>query len=115
MPMSSVLCPLEEGGPPRQTGTETREQHVVARLDPPIANRLLEGKRDGRARGVAVLVDVDGHPVERKPDPARGRLVDPEVGLVTNPGVDVLEGDARRVAHRVGRGDEDVNRELENI
>src|ERR1700680_3641558 len=84
-PMSSLLCPLHEGGAPRQAGTEPGEQHVVATLDPALANRLLQRKRDGSARGVAVLVDVDRHPVERQPDPARGRVGDPEVRLGPRP------------------------------
>src|SRR5579862_2077047 len=88
-PMSCSLCPLHEGGSPRQAGTEPGQQHVVPGLDPAFANRLLKRERDGSARGVAVLVDVDRDPVERQPDAARGRVDDPEVRLVRNPEVDV--------------------------
>src|ERR1700674_5362646 len=114
-PMSLLLCPLHEGGSPGQPGTEPGKKHVVAALDPAFANRLLQRERDGSARGVAVLIDVDRHAVERQPDPARGRVDDPEVGLVGTPQVDVFEGDARRVADLIGLADEDVDRELEDI
>src|SRR5713101_6560454 len=77
-PMSWLLCPLQEARAPRQARAEPGQQHVVAALDAPLANRLFERERDGRARGVAVLVDVDRHSVERQPDPARGRVDDPE-------------------------------------
>src|SRR5438309_8881142 len=91
------LNPLEERRAPCQPRTKAGQQHVVALLDPTLAERFLQGQWNRGARRVAVLVDVDRNSVEGQPDPARGRVDDPEVGLVRNPEVDLVHGDAGRV------------------
>src|SRR5438093_12960709 len=75
---SYALRPLQERRAPGQSRTKAREQHVVARLDAAFAHRLLQGQRDGSARGVAVLVDVDRHALDGQADAARGRVDDAE-------------------------------------
>src|SRR6202171_3762275 len=114
-PMSLLLCPLQEARTPGQARTEPGQQHVVAALDPALANRLFQRQGNRGARGVAVLVDVDRDTVERQPDPARGRVEDPEGGLVRNPQTSAPERHARRVADLIGLADEDVDGELEDV
>src|SRR5437773_12066857 len=79
MPTSSALRPLQERCAPGKSRSEPGQQHVVAALDAAVADSLLQRQGDGRARRVAVLVDVDGHPLHRKPDAARGGVDDAEV------------------------------------
>src|SRR5579872_4412566 len=88
---------------------------MVSRLDSALPNGLLEGERDGGTRRVAVLVDVDRDLLQRQADPARRRVDDPEVRLVWDPQVDVVEGDPGRRANLVSLADEDVDGELEDV
>src|SRR5205085_10783322 len=66
--------PFQERGAPGQSRTEAGQQHVVALLDAVLAERLLQGQRDRRRGGVAVLVDVDGDLLHRQPDAPRSRV-----------------------------------------
>src|SRR5439155_27057336 len=88
---------------------------MVAALDAAFANGFFEGERDGRARGVPVLVDVDGHAPHRQADAPRGGVDDPEVGLVRHPQVDIVQRDTRGLADLGRLPDEDVDRELEHV
>src|SRR5258708_12760626 len=88
---------------------------MVAGRDGSLSNRCCEGQRDGRAGSVAVLVDVDGDLVQRQTNAPRRGVDDPEVRLVRDPQVDVLEGHAGSLADLVGLADEDVDGELEDV
>src|SRR5467141_762026 len=98
MPMSFASGPLHEGCSPREARSETGQQHVVAGFDATLADGLLQRQRDGRARGVAELVDVDGDPLDREANAPGGRVDDAEVGLVRDPQVDLIESDTGRLA-----------------
>src|SRR6266705_5384918 len=110
-----ALRPLQERGAPGQSGSESREQDVVAALDTTLADGFLERKWNRRARSVAVLVDVDRDTLDRQADAARRRVDDAEVCLVRHPEVDLVEPDARRVAHLGRLPDEDVDGKLEDV
>src|SRR5712692_3970703 len=105
------LYPGHQTCPPGQPGAEAGQQDMVSTLDPPLPNRFLQRQRNRSAGRVAVFVDVDRHPIERKPDAPRSGVDDTEVGLVRDPKVDVLECNARGVADLVGLADENVDRE----
>src|SRR6266851_2318860 len=106
------FTPTSHPGQPR---AEAGQQDMVSILDASLPDRFLQRQRNRSAGGVAVLVDVDRHPVERETDAPRGGVDDPEVGLVRDPQVDVLECDARGIADLIGLADEDVDRELEDV
>src|SRR6266516_129636 len=115
IPKSFALGPLQERRAPGKSRPKAGKQHVVSALHASVADRLFERERDGRARRVAVLVDVDRHAVERKADAARGGIDDAEVGLVRNPEVDLVERHPRGLAYVRRLADEDVDRELEDV
>src|SRR5712691_11111099 len=111
----TLLYPGHQTRPPGQPRAEAGQQDMVSTLHPPLPDRFLQRQRNRSAGGVAVLVDVDRHPVEREPDAPRSGVDDAEVGLVRDPQVDVLECDARGIADLIGLADEDVDRELEDV
>src|SRR5258705_12487629 len=82
---SSVSRPFQQGGAPGQARTEPCQKDVVSSLHAALADRLFKRDRDGCARGVAVLVDVDRDPLDRKPVASRGGVDDAVVRLVRNP------------------------------
>src|SRR5258708_38602949 len=108
------LYPGHQTRPPGQPRAEAGQQDMVSTLDASLPDRLLQRERNRSAGGVAVLVDVDRHPVERQADPPRRGVDGPEVGLVGHPQVDVFERDTRGVADLIRLADEDVDRELED-
>src|SRR5260370_6822535 len=111
-PMSS---PGHQTRPPGQPRAEAGQQDMVSTLDTSLPDRFFQRQRNRSAGGVAVLVDVDRHPVERQADAPRRRVDDAEVGLVRDPKVDVLESDARGIAALIPLAVEDVARELKDI
>src|SRR5438477_130690 len=113
--MSLRSDPLQEGGAPGQARAKTREQDVIAGLDPALPNGFLEGERDRCARGVAVFVDVDRDALDRKTDATRGCVDDSVVGLVRNPEIDLIEPDPSGLTDLGRLADEDVDRELEHV
>jgi len=70
---------------------------VVAGLDPAVADGFLERQGYGRARRIAVFVDVDRDPLDRQADAPRGGVDDAEVGLVGDPEVDLVEPNSGRL------------------
>src|SRR5438477_5746874 len=114
-PTSLPLSPLQERGAPGESRSKSGEQNVVAGLDPALPHGLFESQRDGGARRVAVLVDVDRDTLHRQADAARGRVDDAEVGLVRHPQVDLVESHTGRLADLGRLADEDVDRELEDV
>src|SRR5690606_3751924 len=95
-PSTPVLQgPLDHGGGPGQPASEGHHKHVVARLDAPGAEAFVQGDGDGGRRGVAVMLDVDHHPVHGQAEPAGRGLDDAVVGLVGHIKIDVPEGEAR--------------------
>src|SRR5205814_3593696 len=114
-PKSYSLRPLQERRAPGKSRSESRQQDVVAALHAALANGFLERERNRRARGVAVLIDVDGDPFDGQTDASRRRVDDAEVRLVRHPQVDLVEPDAGRLADLVRLADEDVDRELEHV
>src|SRR2546430_15585360 len=114
-PRSWPLRPLQERGAPRESRSKPREQNVVAGLDPALAHGLFERQRDGGARRVAVLVDVDRDALHRQADAARGRVADAEAGPVRHPQVDLVEAHTRRLADPGRPAEAAVDRELAHI
>src|SRR5258708_32769157 len=114
-PTSSLLCPLQERRAPGESGSESREQNMVAALHAARADRLVQRERDRCAGGVAVLVDVDRHALDRQADAACGGVDDAEGWLVRNPQVDVVQLHAGLIADLVGLADEDIDRGLEDV
>src|SRR2546430_15410497 len=112
-PRSWPLRPLQERGAPRESRSKPREQNVVAGLDPALAHGLFERQRDGGARRVAVLVDVDRDALHRQADAPRGGVDDAEVRLGRNPQVDLVESHPCPLADLGRPADEDVDREFE--
>src|SRR5580704_5703181 len=90
--------PGHQTRPPGQPRAEAGQQDMVSALDTSFSNCFLERQRNRSAGRVAVLVDVDRHPVEREAYAPRRGVDDAEVGLVRHPQVDVFECDTRRVA-----------------
>src|SRR5260370_39503618 len=104
--------PGHQTRPPGQPRAEAGQQDMVSTLDTSLPDRFFQRQRNRSAGGVAVLVDVDRHPVERQADAPGLRVDDAEVGLVRARKIDVLESDARGLADLVRLADEDVDREL---
>src|SRR5713226_6422845 len=104
-PVRSITVPTShprhQARSPCQPRAEAGQQDVVAALDASHSDGFLERKGDRRAGRVAVLVDVDRDALQRKADPSRSGVDDAEVGLVRNPEVDVIEGDAGGAADLV--------------
>ena len=84
---SAVHSMVDRAG--REAGPERDDDDVVADLDPALVDRLGQGDRHGRGGRVAVLVEVDEHPVHRQVEALGDRLDDPDVGLVRDEQVDV--------------------------
>src|SRR5258708_38138626 len=112
-PTSSLLCPLQERRAPGESGSESREQNMVTALHAARADRLVQRERDRCAGGVAVLVDVDRHALDRQADAACRRVDDAEVGLVRHPQGDVVQLHAGLLADLLGLAADDVDRETE--
>src|SRR5260370_32423621 len=91
--------PGHQTRPPGQPRAEAGQQDMVSTLDTSLPDRFFQRQRNRSAGGVAVLVDVDRHPVEREPDAPCGGVDDAKGGLVANPKVDDLERHGRGTAH----------------
>src|SRR5207244_3186336 len=82
-----------EPAPPGDAPAESGAGHEGAPLHAPGHEGLLERDEDGCRTGVAVAVDVDEHALHRQAHALRGRLDDPEVGLVRDEQAHVVGGD----------------------
>src|SRR5690606_7725684 len=78
----TLPCPLQHAGRPREPAAETDEHHQVARGDPPLFHRLVQGDGDRCGRGIAVFMHVGEHPVSADAQPLRRGVDDPDVRLV---------------------------------
>ena len=88
-PAGRVGGPLDGHGAAGEARPEGDDDDVVADLDAALVDGLGQGDRHGRGRRVAVLVEVDEHPVHRQVEALGDRLDDPDVGLVRDEQVDV--------------------------
>src|SRR5262245_57882736 len=85
---ASVSIPPASYGPAHQnradgeSGTNRRDQHQVALLQTPAADRVVQGEGNGGGRRVAEPLDVDDDLVEREAELLGRRQDDPPVGLV---------------------------------
>ena len=68
------------------------EQDEVAVDEPALLDRIHQGERDRCRTGVAGAVDHRRHPLGRQPQPGRGGIHDPHVGLVGHEQGDVVDG-----------------------
>src|SRR5438046_10368089 len=104
--------PLQKGRAPGEPRAETCQQNVVAGLDPAVADGFLERQGYGRARRIAVFVDVDRDPLDRQAAAPRGGVDDAEVGLVGEPEVHLVQPNDARLAVLGCLPDVYVDREL---
>jgi len=77
-----VRGPLDRGCAGGEPGPEGDDADVVAHLHPSLVDRLGEGDRHRRGRGVPVAVQVDEHLLHRQAEALGDRLDDPDVRLV---------------------------------
>src|SRR3954447_16000492 len=105
-----ALLPAHDARAPHEAGAERRQGDDRAGLQAALALGLLEGERHRRGRVVRNAVDVDHDLLGRKAELVAGRREDPDVGLVGDEQVYVVDGQpgvrdrlARRLDHAADR------------
>src|SRR5271170_3403330 len=88
----SIVVVLEEAEPLHLPTPQVRayrvarahrcEQHQIALLELPAAQSVARGQRDGRARGISILIDVDHHAIAADAQALRRRRDNSPVGLM---------------------------------
>src|SRR3954462_7635954 len=87
-----ALLPAHDARAPHEARAERRQRDDRAGLQAALALGLLEGERDRRRRRVRDAVDVDLDLLGRKPELVAGGREDPDVGLVGDEQVYVVDG-----------------------
>src|SRR3954462_7785215 len=87
-----ALLPAHDARPPHEARAERRQGDDRAGLQAALALGLLQGERDRRGRRVRNAVDVDHDLLGRKAELVAGRREDPDVGLVGDEQVYVVDG-----------------------
>src|SRR5216684_8392008 len=109
------LLPAQQVGAPGEPAPARVEQYEVVVVDTVRFERLIEGDRDRRRRRVAVTVDVGKHLVRAEPQPLRDRIKDPDIRLMRNNQVDLLETHPRALDHLAAHVLHALDRDLEKL
>src|SRR5690349_12307154 len=94
--ISVAFLQADEACAPREPAAHRLEHDEIARLEAPVALRLVEGQRDGGSRGVGMPVYRDDDLLERQTKLLGRRFEYPQVGLMRHHPIDV----AGRIAAR---------------
>src|SRR3954471_25089843 len=90
-----ALLPAHDARAPHEAGAERRQRDDRARLEAPVALGVGQREGDRRGRRVRDAVDVDHELLGRQPELVRRGGEDPDVRLVGDEEVDVLDRQAR--------------------
>ena len=78
-----------QAGAPGEAAAHCFEHDEVTRLDPSVAQPVIEGKRHGCGRGVGVQAHGLDHPFRRQVQFPRGRVQNPLIRLMRHHPVDI--------------------------
>ena len=109
------MRPLHQRRAPGEARAHAGHQHQVSFLEPPVRLRVRQGQRDRAGGSIAVPVDVNDHSLPRDAQLLRRVIHDPDVRLVRDVDVDLVDRDAAALEHGLRRRDEHTRRELEDL
>ena len=109
------MCPFDQRGAPREACAHARQQHQLARFEPPVVGRVGQRERNRAGRGVPVPFDVDHGLLLGNPELAHSVIDDPDIGLVRDVDVDVVDRLPALGEDRLRRADHHASRELEDL
>src|SRR5439155_22331884 len=110
-----VVRPFDQRRAPREAGAHPGHQHELARFQPSVLHRVGKRKWDRPGRRVAVAVDVHDHLLPRDAE-LLGRVIhDPDVRLVRDVDVDLLNRAPALVEDSLCGRNHYTGRELEHL